>query len=644
MPVVGRKLSNALVIPLGTAIWRNGRITPLAELCDNLAGWTNIFANHVSPKRDLLLGTATKTSDQTIHSVLLVPFEFVTETEKGSGQYQKLGSLPIFVPNDGTGRGLTKSANYDIFSIKLTENLNATVVNTIEVNYQSPSGNFTGTLTETSVNSGVFQNAGGAFIMALNPPVTTSDTTQETLRVLVTASGLGLNNSPMALLETWAASKEFVKPQMDVELILTAALASGQPDTVNLRLQGEGSYDLTLTETGNDTRVFKTADNLLTLSLSNYNGLNSGAADILEMTYSTASLPDPVTYQLVERSADSKIFANFTVGQGNRPVADPVESHDGVFYLKLSGFAGQTVPVKLKSGANEITVQATAPQGVTDYVMTPPLMLARAGSSPSYSGINVLQLAEGVSDVQTFLMGMTSPAMASKTRLPAFLGMALSGVAHLDLSASGVPSEHFDRLDHIIGRKATSWFFWSTPPKLGYSPSTVDEAVSISSLQDALPNHSIFYLVAHGRAQPTIDDQNVDFEGFVVWNGWTVFASCDHLVTATEIDSHIGDNEYNLVFPNACGGANDSSGIATAYANAFRAKNYVGWQFPVVLSDAAGSAEQFFNALDGGNTVAQAVDNITATQYIGPMMGGLGNKIPLTLFRDDPSIIIDITP
>jgi hypothetical protein len=99
--MVGRKISNELVVPLGDRVWfgdkkklagsgatapvLTGTSYPTAELTGSNANWENLSVSLVSPDKNLLTGTAKKTKDhqgediptdqQKTHAVLLVPLE-----------------------------------------------------------------------------------------------------------------------------------------------------------------------------------------------------------------------------------------------------------------------------------------------------------------------------------------------------------------------------------------------------------------------------------------------------------------------------------------------------------------------------------------------------------------------------------------
>ncbi|MDR1190348.1 MAG: hypothetical protein LBK60_01615 [Verrucomicrobiales bacterium] len=94
--VVGRKISNQMLVPLGNKIWQGnmerwekgvltGKTWTTHEICGNPQNWENINVTLVSPDNNLLVGTAMKTKDTdgnilatpAERSVLLLPVEFV---------------------------------------------------------------------------------------------------------------------------------------------------------------------------------------------------------------------------------------------------------------------------------------------------------------------------------------------------------------------------------------------------------------------------------------------------------------------------------------------------------------------------------------------------------------------------------------
>ncbi len=624
----------------------NYKSIPITDLIDRAS--TQTYSGfHLADINDQGAIVATAQKAGATHAVLLLPVSIVRETEKDSGKYERLSAMPVFHADDGVGSGISTSVNYDNFSFQVNGNLSSTAIDTMTVSFTNTSGSFSGMLAETGVNTGVFQSSGNTFTLTLSPVITTSNTVRETLTVLLTSSTLGLNNSSRTAVETEASTSFYAQPQMDVGVKLSAALSATQPDTVTVSLQGGNAYSLTVTETAADSKVFKTSDETFNLTISNYTGLNSNAMDSFDVTLSGSAMSVPLTYHLVETGINTDIFTNFTVTPTNITPVNPSASHDGVFYIKIAGSPGQSVPIKLKSGDNEITVQATAPDGVTDYLLSPPILLQEAGESGSYSGINTLALSstDPAAKVEAYLFSSATANVSSKKILPAFLGAALGSKDWKGLPPSADGYDHFDKLDRIIGRKTANWIVFSTPSLLGYSNSTIKTSVNLSILQEALPKYSIFYLLCHGAGVNDVDPQKVEFYGDKIWGA---DGEISHLLTADEISSAMGANEYNLVFLNSCASACDSNGVATAYANAFKAKNYVGWLVPVTITTAGNAAITFFTNLDNGKTVKEASLGVNARQSIADMSGidaafG-GTEYDLERPRSDESVIIDLTP
>lgn len=118
--LTGRVLSNSLVIPNGTTIWRNCRVRPLSELC-NTSEWSSFSVNLVSPENNLLSGTATKVSDGTQHAILLLPFEVVSDLNNDgriSDADRKL--LMDATKSDATDEEKAKGTEYMFVNDKLS--------------------------------------------------------------------------------------------------------------------------------------------------------------------------------------------------------------------------------------------------------------------------------------------------------------------------------------------------------------------------------------------------------------------------------------------------------------------------------------------------------------------------------------------
>jgi hypothetical protein len=222
----------------------------------------------------------------------------------------------------------------------------------------------------------------------------------------------------------------------------------------------------------------------------------------------------------------------------------------------------------------------------------------------------------------------TKPAAAT-----AFLATgAMDGTTLASMPSGTTAKNHLEALDAIIGEKTTSWLLWSKPPLLGYANSVKQTDLTISKLKSEVGNnHSIFYILTHATGTHELPGgpDNSTFAGFNVWQSGTIFYK-PYVVTANDISSNIGTSAYNLVFINGCCSANDNfsapatTGMATAYKNAFNTHAYVGWDVPVLLDTCVPAAVQFFNALGlGAAKVHDAASNIKASEE------GFGNNLYL---------------
>jgi len=545
---------------------------------DNGDGWTSGVLRPPGCTIIYYVDTTTPTALE-----VYLDINFVQETEKGSGEYEKLRDLPMWTPDDGT--------NGDV--------------------------------------------------------VITSDSSAELIGEAVFKLGDPLD-----------------------------------PNTANLATfectLGGVDYEFVLEKTSSNPLVYSEEDGDCQVTITSHSGSTPLNSETLNVTITSPQLQQPVTCVLAKMDPDDNAFTNFTVEIVNRTPPDPTQCHSGVFYVRMSGAEHldlDGMEVKMDAGHGEVTFYMSEMQDDSGKYISPPLLLKNVGANASSSmsappsGLqNAMQgnalkggstsipmsatssggapliIASSGGKAYTRVDGATSPTTESSIRKPAFLGAALSGKDY-----KSIPSGHFDNLDKIIGRK--SGFMGLTLPKLGYSSSTIKAAVTLPILQAALKNHSIFYIIAHGVGvdgfYEMVNNQPTAFEGIKIWNNYIwPFSDTSHSLTANEITTANGDNVYNLVFINGCCGADDSNGTATAYADAFNAKNYVGWLRSVTITDGANAAVQFFNALDGGKPVSEAILGITAAQsHANDTLNlGLSTRQPLTYVKKDDKIIIDNTP
>ncbi len=106
-PGTPRTISNSLVMPGGSLIWRNGRQWTTRELCGNLEDWSTVSAQLVSPEANLLAGTAVNAMSGQAHAVLLLPVEMkITDrddpTRKWGDEKDHNLNMPIYA-GESTG-------------------------------------------------------------------------------------------------------------------------------------------------------------------------------------------------------------------------------------------------------------------------------------------------------------------------------------------------------------------------------------------------------------------------------------------------------------------------------------------------------------------------------------------------------------
>jgi len=226
---------------------------------------------------------------------------------------------------------------------------------------------------------------------------------------------------------------------------------------------------------------------------------------------------------------------------------------------------------------------------------------------------------------------------------PALLSVALERSAAAKL---GGRRKHLEDIDMIVSSSAPPG---SGIPALGYPPSTLETTLSISDFSKLVRDHSIFYLIAHGGIAgnpyaPNLDD--ILYQGTFIYTGGFDIGVPNHLLTPTQIKAANGTKVHNLVFLNSCAGANDSDGVATKYANAFLAQNYVSWQRPVIVDSAGTAALTFFRQLDEGKSVLSATAGVRGNSKISSWMASSLTVQPvrIVVFQDNPKVVIDQTP
>lgn len=80
------------------------------------------------------------------------------------------------------------------------------------------------------------------------------------------------------------------------------------------------------------------------------------------------------------------------------------------------------------------------------------------------------------------------------------------------------------------------------------------------------------------------------------------------------------------------------------YTKAFQARNYVSWEKPTLIIDAAAGAKKFFQQLDGGETVENAMKGIKGGMVNPVNQQEIYTDSHLGAYQTDDDVIIDQTP
>jgi len=546
---------------------------------------------------------------------ILLPVEIVRETEPGSGEFVNIlngGSggrqigLPVYQPDSGNGRGESTTLEPFDYQIDTGGSFNSGSVDTITVQLTNVTGSWNGTLTETGNSTGVFENTGAGVTVTLSPVPTLSASEIDDFVADIDASALGLSGLQLTLTETSENSDDFKAAFHTASASLSSALSISQADTIQITITDLGNgneIELDLTETGDDTKTF--SDGTTTLVASSLN--TTGSIDALEAhVISPLFNNQPQAVSLKETAAGSLFFNNLNVSQTSITPEDPASNGQGVFYVRIPKI-GDTQEIKLRSGSNELAINATVDPNDATKLITGKLALIPDEVSASFSGVDVLQMAAGATNIAVDILGGEIETAVTKG---AYLARCFAG----GLDSLAYPGGHMKRIEEPVTKK------------LGYT-ATRDESTTLSDMQDALPNYSLFYFFGHGGFDGT------EFVGMRVWSNGIPLVTKKVTVTPSIISNSVGENEYRLAFVNGCSSA-DGGTVANAYPDAFNTDAYVGWTQTANTIIAAGAGEDFFNGLDEEQTVQQAiifaqnngassVTNLTATR-------GASERIDLT--------------
>ena len=137
-----------------------------------------------------------------------------------------------------------------------------------------------------------------------------------------------------------------------------------------------------------------------------------------------------------------------------------------------------------------------------------------------------------------------------------------------------------------------------------------DQVVTDTDITNVISKYSLFYIFCHGiTPDGTV---HTPFKEFETWQEFFPNPLGGAAIYPSWIAAHIGSAKYALVFINGCASTDSQAGSnASAFAAAFggtsNSEAYVGWSTEVNMYEAGGDGPLFFEELENGKTVAEAV-------------------------------------
>jgi hypothetical protein len=435
-------------------------------------------------------------------------------------------------------------------------------------------------------------------------------------------------------------------PESPISLKMPAQFSEQNTDVVYGH-NGVFGTNVVMTETTTSSRIFRDSQSLYEVDLTSTGESNPSVllSVVARVNHNGDEWNIPLQWEGLNAQTEAVTFKEQPVStEVNVVPLVPDDNHDGVIYLRMSSFAavyGDELPsVKIRSGENEQTLNWETVEGggkeLEPFVLIPP------GTALSTT-FKTLELAVGQPKVSVFVAnpqgGDTKVTEEPTVRAP-LLACSIAGGIDVD--------KHLLELDNLIGRKRRVGA-WSSRqdayPPLGWPASTTDNLLTLDELKAEVPKREFLYLLAHGYVEDPNALQNYGFVGAALYNPQT--KKTDQLLVPEDIETANAENEdpYYLVFMNGCASTDMTNLIPRKFQTAFGAKNYVGWDHPTLLVDAAAGAVKFFNQLDGGKTVSDAVNGIDGHQA-DPLTNTktLSGTHGLTSFTSDDEYIIDQTP
>ncbi|MCK5306732.1 MAG: hypothetical protein KAJ66_06320, partial [Candidatus Omnitrophica bacterium] len=541
-------------------------------------------------------------------NINVLRLESVREVPYNSGNFVSVENLPIFVPDDGKGRGLPlELINMPYLNLKFNQELSNTQINTVQAVLTIGSQQSTTyDLTETASNSGLFTDAVNNLTVQLDPLSETSTQSADEITCLLTSLTDNINNKIFNLKESASDSLNFTDIKSFVTVTFEQELSPDIEDALSLQYtRGLMATEVTLTETNTDSKTFTNEDGSLSVVLNNHIDFLPDILNINIPNDNTLELSNP-KLALNRLYADEYIYDTMPLGKAVdvEPI-DPSMTGEGVFKVRLTGLSDissealEELSIILTTDIESKTLSLN--QQEDGSYATEGIILVHEGETASYEGIHSLQ-AINDGNFEAVIEGKEDIENNTKTKAPAFTGQFYpEGVVKAAKKAAKVLRDD-----------------------LGYFALPINEdgiyaALTKKQFLENVPKHSVWFTFCHGRRSDLADDGTrtpLSFKHLVLRKTGT--SSTRISILPNDVVSAIGDNEYKLVFLDSCWSADPTPGSNTdAFISAFRTDCYIGWTRDIGEYAGEWAAGEFFKQCVDKKTMEATFDTNEAGKSIG---------------------------
>ena len=532
---------------------------------------------------------------------------------EGSDEGDAMTHLPVHTPcpNGGIGMGApTGSTVVADLTMEFSGATTPSVADTIDVAYLGTNC----TVTETSVNSLVFEDGSSTLSLSLLSGFLNSTSEMDEIELTATFSALGITNATYTCFETATNSMTLDNYPCGIRLELSG-LNSTTADTNTMQISGVyASYSNSLTETAANSYTFSESN--ITVNLLDNPTLSATNADMLivAIDYASNDMSNTVL-RAWETGTNTLIFTNCTPGIATDLSAEDIAVPSNVTWqVKINGLSDPTLIASAElttdDDTNSVTLATVASLLSTEKFVLSPLGITPADVGGGYSVLNLDDIgAVWTKNVQHVQIGL---AFISGCRMSRPKKAKGSAVVLESIDLVGI---------QLFTRKRITWSLTGQGlgKGLGYSVlADYNRVKKVTALSDKyIKGKSLWYSMSHGNVPggPTEEFKGLEF--------------VDGVIKKNSLPAGL---DYELVMANACCSAQtDNASKATAKDNDTVAPNcaefadkwganaaYVGWAWKVQPNWATQRMEGFIEALEHdsslgrGRTVQEARDKVVA--------------------------------